>query len=653
LPRQCPPESQAASCSAMDEARAAVEGVARCAASLRLINSVGSARAESLSNKAAEVLQCLDPSARTWQCARMGGAEVLMPGSYAAVCELASSCLYLHDDVDLELIASMSDCFGDGGMIIWGFSVDVAETVVLSLAAVASVLTRGISDHTKVAPHVEKLFADMDHISVHIFAGLCRVAFEQDGTGDNNNLSAEEQRLAHAFQAICIWSVAILCNLMQGQLTAQTLWEMAGGDSLWSLVLIKGMLAYSPAGSGVTLDGVPLPVPPQLAELKEVVVLATAHLGSPSLAFYDEVDANLIADDIDGGFTMSERMVGLSMHRAKLATAAADCKFLETLLMELTSASPSWLPPTVALLAALLTPPHVDLAVWTKCVAEEEEAGALEALTLQEAREAREALAWQLTVHSNSLWLLLSGAVPFCMVNSSRLSFLLDCATLAHSVPMNPGTCRYFLDCCFRGECPSWDGASLASVLALSINCDMVPQEDPLCAMLFLADAATKALASERLARSRAPLRQNEALQRWAEVLGAALDACGRLLPSLPAPLPAFPAEALPPLPSGPTPPPPLPQPQQPPAKPSLRETLRGAPEELCCALDGRLLMDPVRTPQGYVFERASLVQALASTPGTCPLSGLPLSLEACQRDGEIRAQATRWVRQATQRQRG
>ncbi|CAE8624069.1 unnamed protein product [Polarella glacialis] len=76
-----------------------------------------------------------------------------------------------------------------------------------------------------------------------------------------------------------------------------------------------------------------------------------------------------------------------------------------------------------------------------------------------------------------------------------------------------------------------------------------------------------------------------------------------------------------------------------------LRGLVKNAPPHLCCALDGKLLVDPVRSPQGLVFERGSLARALGARPGVCPLTGAPLELEACPRAVELRAQVTQWVR--------
>lgn len=77
-----------------------------------------------------------------------------------------------------------------------------------------------------------------------------------------------------------------------------------------------------------------------------------------------------------------------------------------------------------------------------------------------------------------------------------------------------------------------------------------------------------------------------------------------------------------------------------------MRELLKDVPPELCCALDGRLLVDPVRSPHGQAFERGTLQRALAASGGRCPLTGQPLSLADCPREPGLRRQVLRWVRE-------
>merc|ERR1712207_71607 len=85
--------------------------------------------------------------------------------------------------------------------------------------------------------------------------------------------------------------------------------------------------------------------------------------------------------------------------------------------------------------------------------------------------------------------------------------------------------------------------------------------------------------------------------------------------------------------------------PPGPPAAASLRDIVTNAPRELRCALDGKVLCDPVASPQGLIFERASLAQWIHQEGERCPVTGSPLRLEDCQRCPEIRRKVTQWVR--------
>merc|ERR1712226_1094772 len=86
---------------------------------------------------------------------------------------------------------------------------------------------------------------------------------------------------------------------------------------------------------------------------------------------------------------------------------------------------------------------------------------------------------------------------------------------------------------------------------------------------------------------------------------------------------------------------PPVPPPSTPPVARlelgGVRSMLTDAPAELRCELDGKLLVDPVRSPAGHVFERAVLARYLQENSGVCPVTRGPLSLEDCARDGELR----------------
>ncbi|CAE7853110.1 LIN, partial [Symbiodinium microadriaticum] len=86
------------------------------------------------------------------------------------------------------------------------------------------------------------------------------------------------------------------------------------------------------------------------------------------------------------------------------------------------------------------------------------------------------------------------------------------------------------------------------------------------------------------------------------------------------------------------------------PTAPGLRDIVQNAPKELRCALDSKLLCDPVTTPGGIVFERSTLARWLQTHGATCPITGVALCLEECQRCPELRRQVTEWVRSDARR---
>lgn len=81
-------------------------------------------------------------------------------------------------------------------------------------------------------------------------------------------------------------------------------------------------------------------------------------------------------------------------------------------------------------------------------------------------------------------------------------------------------------------------------------------------------------------------------------------------------------------------------------AKTGLRELVANVPAQFRCALDGKLLADPVRSPQGLVFERSTLQRWLAENGKVCPRTGMPLRFEEFSRAGDIRRELVNWARE-------
>lgn len=79
--------------------------------------------------------------------------------------------------------------------------------------------------------------------------------------------------------------------------------------------------------------------------------------------------------------------------------------------------------------------------------------------------------------------------------------------------------------------------------------------------------------------------------------------------------------------------------------QPGLRDLVQNAPKEFRCALDGKLLCDPVVSPAGVVFERSTLARWLQKHGPQCPITGTALAIEDCHRSAEIRKSTAQWVR--------
>lgn len=619
--------------SAFESTREAIEGVKQCAGTVQLINTVGFDTAEGLRTKAEFALNCLVSDA------------VLPSEADCRIIGLARDCLYLENALDVDLVSSMSECFGGSGTLVWGFSVEIAETIAFGLAAVANTLLRRTMEQAEAALRVENLFSGLDFLSIHIYGGLCRASFEERPLGQASDAlevagEVAQARLTRAFQGICVWSLTMLCNLMgTTRLTTAALWEVAGGDPLWVSVLVQGVLSFSALSVTKTHAGLYLPVPENLREVKNAVICACSQLGSSSIAFGEEFEADLFADDVDG-FTMSERLVGWGLHRARLASAASECGFIRRLMLESTSqTNPQLLVSAVSLLAALLRPLHRDDETWGRLHAQDEECH-LDPMSFGEAETALDTLADQVSANGQGVWLHIAGIIPHVSCCGRLAAFLFDCAALAFRVPASHESCACFLEACTVDLAPG-NCSVFAGLVAISSNWGLVP-EDTVCTSLA---RCLEAVATEKIVeifnRHRDLLKDGEVAQRWRtflkDIFPTTLDqfADAAVLPPLmntsasqEGRLKVWREER----------------------KPGIRQTLRGAPPELCCALDGYLLVDPVRLLCGHVCERGSLAKALEASGGHCPFLGSPLNIAECSRDSEIRLKAARWVKQATLR---
>ena len=74
-----------------------------------------------------------------------------------------------------------------------------------------------------------------------------------------------------------------------------------------------------------------------------------------------------------------------------------------------------------------------------------------------------------------------------------------------------------------------------------------------------------------------------------------------------------------------------------------------GVPKEYLCAINGHVMQDPVRSPQGYFFEKATIELWLSTRGSICPISHEPLTKEDLVDDKELRNKIKRYhIQQVT-----
>lgn len=74
-----------------------------------------------------------------------------------------------------------------------------------------------------------------------------------------------------------------------------------------------------------------------------------------------------------------------------------------------------------------------------------------------------------------------------------------------------------------------------------------------------------------------------------------------------------------------------------------------GVPKEYVCAINGHVMQDPVRSPQGYFFEKATIELWLSTRGSICPICHEPLTREDLVDDKELRNKIKRYhIQQVT-----
>jgi len=562
----------------------AIDDLARCASSEELLRAVWADQVTALRQRVAE-------------------AKVLEPFS---IYEVLRQCFALADfvrgDFDDGTAAARGaglrgdDDEQDDG---WEFGVAVAELMAHGLAAVSAVVQEVPGGDTRAI--LEGLSADLDYFSANIFGGLCQLGVQE------RQLFEREERLLRALRSICAWALATVGRgVGYDRFSAAVLWEWASGDALWALVLAKGVLSMPP-GSAAVGD---VPRPSELPDLQVAVLRAVLNLSTPDVAF-----AFRVTDDQRA---ITDQNVELARHKADLAAAFVSCQLLHVLCEASENAGARVGPALVAFLTSMLQPQLMapDLGQHPEAV-----------VTLAEAKRSTGTLSGRIQRYRDILWCFLT-EVPAEFGGELPPGFYQDCADLSYYVPPR----RFSFDefACSTLAFKNHDVGTLAVIPIIAANAGIVPSAGVLVDTLTSLPADGKAAILSKWDRWRGPVQLNT-FEQWWQLLEAP-NSKGVSHPPQPPP------EA----------PIPDPLPAQPEAGPkaALQAAVRDAPAEFCCALDGQLMMDPVRSPQGLVFERAELVHALSTSGGRCPVTGEPLSIEDCLRAADLRRRIARWVRE-------
>lgn len=591
--------------------RRTVQSLNTYVSSPELLGALSPETADALSCEVQQALAALEDAADR----ESGDAELVK-----STCAVAGRCVRLGGEVQLTAAA--------------------AAVVREGLAVLAAVLPLDSQETSqpRVAASLalEALSADLDTLVVQLYISLCRIEASvlsgEDSSGSVVAMAAEEALALHyrTLQGVVVWTLAILARAVgYERLNGRLLWEWANSDPFCIFVLVRGLLAVGKT-SMLALDGglnfgidtgtMPL----DLHALQDVILSSVLDLSSPIVVFLDR-------DPQDGNVAIAERNTELSFHRSLLAAAAAECGLVDVLIAHLWSAmggsrtrpgpAAQWSLLVASFLASLASPPDQDFA---------------------SLREGRNLFIHQLQQRSAQLWLILGALLETVPLVPERgfswRGFLCDCATLAFVAPP-ANRCRDLIRCGLVTSsleiqiAIGSDGQALAALMVCAANGGLIPGGDPLAEHLATISAEVSSQISRHLGRWRGPVRA-DALQPWAAYVAETVAQDTSCQTEAAQPLQSSseaPVESL----------------AKPAAPPGLREMLQDVPPEFCCSIDGKLLVDPVRSPHGQVYERSVLERALTASTGLCPATGMPLALTDCPRAPELRAQIVRWVRES------
>lgn len=630
---------------------AAVQAVRRLAASGPLLQAVGARQVDAL-------LACVVQAETALLVGGPDGAHMpeLQKQQVQALYALARQCLGLLSTADTDepvgvpRFAALQD--REHLDLGWSFGVEVAEVTAHGLAAIATGLDFCVQTSPEQALEgwaidvLERLGLDFDYFSAFLFGGLSRL-----GAG-GHHLNPDEQRLFRALRGTCVWAMwAVGHGIGYHNFSGKVLWEWTSEDAVWALIMSKGVLLTSygdlaelqaPPGCGCA--DAPVVLPGDLSDLQLAVCRAVLDLSAPQVPFKVSTGSNDIP--------MASRNSDLAFHRAELASACVHCRLVDVLIGFCAQKCPALAARLAAFLVHLLQPELTEDQIEADILMLFSFASAQ---IVEEAQKASTILVGYLMPLSNDLWHLLA-QVPAADQGNLRPGFLQDCADLAYFLPPSRQVLNSFIDACVSARAassvanPTSEAMVLASLCVLSSNARISPEGgavgmacEALVQALMYMQADSHSLLLQRWERWRGPVRLAQ-LGQWASVFSVApllplkappapkVEAC-----PLASTLPVVPKLEAPPLPSS------LPVAPQPPL---LRELVKDAPAEYRCAFDGQLMMDPVVSPQGLVFERMVIANALSSSAGQCPVSRQPLALADCKRLPDLRKRIAKWIRE-------
>lgn len=68
-------------------------------------------------------------------------------------------------------------------------------------------------------------------------------------------------------------------------------------------------------------------------------------------------------------------------------------------------------------------------------------------------------------------------------------------------------------------------------------------------------------------------------------------------------------------------------------------------PDYMRCAIDGKVMVNPVRSPHGHMFERKTLEKWLQNVGSVCPITQQALRLEECEADADMKKRIIKFLK--------